>query len=173
MNLRDYVEEGARKAGSLTALGRHLGISQPDMSNAKAMKKPIPLDACFKLAEYIGAPLTKVIAANELVTEKKEDKRNFWEHYAKAASLACLGLVLNFVTPEPANALPVFKEQGHALYYVKLKITKNDTKWHPVLRTQSVGSLYWHSHSPTVLTPPKRKTLTVKSCRVVVSNGNG
>ena len=80
MMMKNYIEEGAKKAGSLTALGRILGISQPDMSNAKAMKKPIPAKAVVQLAEYIKADLKLVIAANELVTEKDEEKRQFWSH---------------------------------------------------------------------------------------------
>lgn len=103
MELRDYIEEGAKKAGSLTALGLYLGISQPTISGVKAGKRSLTNAAAFKLAEYIGADLKAVIAANELVTEKDEAKRAFWSpfvEHAKAASFAAaLALVTNFVTP--------------------------------------------------------------------------
>lgn len=108
MKLSDYIEQGAKKAGSLTALGRMLEISQPDMSKAKAMKNRIPTKAAVQLAKYIGEDVTAVIAANELVTEKDESKRAFWSpfvEHARAASVAlALTLVTNFLTPSPAEA---------------------------------------------------------------------
>lgn len=78
MELRDYIEIGATKAGSLTALGKILGMSQPDMSHAKAHKIGITLAGAVKLADYINADRFAVIIANELATEKKEEKRAFW-----------------------------------------------------------------------------------------------
>lgn len=113
MELRDYIEQAAKKAGSLTELGLMLGISQPHMSHAKAMKKPLPVKAIVQLSEYIGADLKAVIAANELVTEKDEKKRAFWSpfvNHAKAASIAlAMTLVTNFVTTSPAEAAPTQK----------------------------------------------------------------
>lgn len=127
MQLRDYIEEGAKKAGSLTGLGRMLGISQADISNAKAMKKRIPLKAAVQLADYIGADLKAVIAANELVTEKDEAKRAFWFPFverAKAAGIALgLAIVTNFVTPLPAEACQTVMQHGNDLYYVKSRRT--------------------------------------------------
>ncbi|EKE17726.1 MAG: hypothetical protein ACD_10C00302G0002 [uncultured bacterium] len=78
MQLREYIEAGAKKAGSLTALGKLLDMSQPNMSHAKAGKQSLTTAAAVQLADYIGADLRAVIAANELVTEKKEEKRAFW-----------------------------------------------------------------------------------------------
>lgn len=81
MLMKDYIEQGAAKAGSLSALGRLLNMSQPDMSNAKAHKRALPIDGAVKLADYLGADLRAVLAANELVTEKKEEKRAFWSTF--------------------------------------------------------------------------------------------
>ena len=123
MELKEFIEIGAKKAHGLTELGKMLDITQPHMSNAKAHRRPLPLDAAVRLADYIGADLRAVIAANELVTEKKEEKRAFWSPFvqsAKAASYAAaLMIVTNFVTPSPANAEPVYKEPANSLYYVK------------------------------------------------------
>ena len=77
MLLRDYIDQGAIKAGSLTALGKMLDMSQPNLSHAKAMKKALPAKAVVQLAEFINADLKAVIAANELATEKDEAKRAF------------------------------------------------------------------------------------------------
>lgn len=80
MQLLDYLDAGIKKAGSLTALGFKLGLSQPRMSKVKAKVEHLPLDAAIKLADYIEADRIAVISANELATEKKEEKREFWSH---------------------------------------------------------------------------------------------
>lgn len=138
--LKNYIEEGAKKAGSLTALGRMLGISQPDMSNAKAEKKPIPVKACVQLAEFIEADLKAVIAANELVTEKDEAKRAFWTpfvQHAKAASIALeFSLVTNFVTPSPAQAA-----QTQDTTPERLCIMSNRRKRHRLEKHQLPGAM--------------------------------
>lgn len=124
MQLRDYIEEGARKAGSLTALGKMLDMSQPTISAAKAHRRPLTNKACFQLAEYIGADLKAVIAANELVTEKDEEKRAFWFPFVQIVRIVlaatALGIVTNFVTPTPATASERVAQENHGLYYVKL-----------------------------------------------------
>ena len=108
MELRDYIEIGSEKAGSLTALGKMLDLSQPNMSSVKANKRALPIDAAMKLADYIGADLRSVIAANELVTEKKEEKKNYWMQFVKSANAAIMIVALSvttFVTsPEKAFA---------------------------------------------------------------------
>lgn len=80
MELRDYIEQGAKKAGSLTALGNMLDMSQPTISGAKAHKRPLTAMAVVKLAHFLNADLEALLAANELVTEKNEEKRTFWSH---------------------------------------------------------------------------------------------
>lgn len=80
MDLAHYLEEGIKKAGTLTALGFQLGMSQPRMSKVKSKVEHLPLDAAIKLADYIGADRIAVISANELATEKKPEKREFWGH---------------------------------------------------------------------------------------------
>lgn len=124
MELRDYIEQAAIKAGSVSALARMLGLNQPDVSNAKAMKKRLPNKAVVEIADYIGADLKAVIAANELVTEKDEAKRAFWSpfvQHAKAASyVIAFSLVTNFVTPSPAEA-STYIEQGN-MQFVLCKV---------------------------------------------------
>lgn len=80
MELREYIEIGAKKAGSLTALGKILGMSQPDMSHAKAHKIGITLAGSIRLADYIEVDRFEVIVANEMATEKKEEKQAFWRN---------------------------------------------------------------------------------------------
>ena len=108
MLMKDYIEQGAEKAGGLTALGLILGLRQQEMSSAKAHKRALPAKAVVQLAEYIEADLKAVIAANELVTEKDEAKRAFWSPFVEHARAAgfVLGIVLvtSFVTASPAEA---------------------------------------------------------------------
>lgn len=80
MELRDYIDAGAKKAGSVAALARLLGLIQQTMNEAKHHRRPLPLDAAIKLADYIMADRIAVISANELATEKKAEKREFWSH---------------------------------------------------------------------------------------------
>ena len=54
------------------------------MNEAKHHRRPLPLDAAIKLADYIGADRIAVISANELATEKKEEKRAFWSQLLAA-----------------------------------------------------------------------------------------
>lgn len=126
MELRDYIKIGSEKAGSLTALGKMLDLSQPNMSHAKAMKKALPIDAAIKLADYIGADLRSVIAANELVTEKKEEKKNYWMQFVKNANAAIMIVALTvttFVTsPEKSFANNTLQQQTlHFTNYAKLR----------------------------------------------------
>jgi len=116
MELKDFLEVGSQKAGSLTALGKLLDMSQPRMSRSKGQKEPLPIDAAVKLADYIGADLRAVIAANELVTEKKEEKRRFWAPFVEHARAATFAVVMttvgvtSFVSPTPAEAMPLLND---------------------------------------------------------------
>lgn len=114
MELRDYINLGIERTGSVTALANYLDINPNSVTNAKAHARGLPNDACFKLAELLKADVRGVIAASELATEKKEDKRAFWRpfvtgtDYARIAGYALiLGIVTNFVTPNPAEAAPL------------------------------------------------------------------
>lgn len=110
MELRDYIAEGTKKAGTLTELGKVIGVRQQEMTSAKGHRRALPLDACVKLADYLDAPLRSVIAANELATEKKEEKQAFWMQFVKTAQHAATAAVFvgvtSLVTPSPAQAAP-------------------------------------------------------------------
>lgn len=108
MELRDYIENGSRKAGSLSALSKIIDFDPRNLTAAKAHRRGLPTEAVMRLAEYIDADLKAVIAANELATEKDERKRAFWFPYAqhaKAASIAlAFGAAANLATPTPSEA---------------------------------------------------------------------
>lgn len=108
MELRDYIEMGAKKAGSLTALAKMLDLTQPQISTIKAHGRPLPDMQLVQLAAYIGVSEKELIAANNIAMGKHTD---FWRpfvQHAQAASIAlALALVTIFVTPEKAEAAPL------------------------------------------------------------------
>lgn len=104
MQLRDYIEAGAKKAGTLTALGKMLDLTQPQISTIKAEKKPLPDKQLVQLAEYLGIPEKELIRANNIAMGKNVD---FWQQWGRAAALASFALVTFFVTTYP--------EQSHAM----------------------------------------------------------
>ncbi len=95
MTLADYIESAATKAGSLSALARLLGVNQPDLSKAKNRSGRIPLETAIKLADYIEADRIAVISANELATEKKEEKRAFWSHLLLSPNTSYIRHMMN------------------------------------------------------------------------------
>lgn len=116
MTLRDYIEKGILQKGGVQQLADALGIARQHITNAKAHARGLPTDTCIKLARMIEADPIAVIAASELATEKKAEKREFWLSFAnpaKAARVAGMvifwGIVTNFVTPSPAEAAPMLK----------------------------------------------------------------
>lgn len=128
MELRDYIESAARKQGGMKALADFLGLAQQHVSNAKSHQRGLPNDACAKLAKLLGVPEIEVIAASELATEKKPEKRAFWlpfvEHAKAAAFVLTLASVTSFATPSPAEAGEYVMTSGNTLYYVKSESDK-------------------------------------------------
>ena len=112
MELRDYIEAGLFKKKTVSELADYLGVAATSIADAKAHRRGLPAVACVKLSDLLNVELKTIIAASELVTERKEEKRAFWLPFVtnardlgKAASYALiLGIVTNFVTPNSAEA---------------------------------------------------------------------
>jgi len=106
MELRDYIEKGLEGFGTATALAQFLGMNPNALRDAKAHRVGLPSYACVKLAQLIKVDPLEVIAASELVTEKKEERKAIWLPFVSgnmahpvAAALIATGLtVLNTVT---------------------------------------------------------------------------
>ncbi len=115
MELRDYIEIGISKFGTITKLAEELGLQRESLSAAKAHRRGLPAYAISKLARILEIDPQVVTAASELVTERNEEKRRYWlpfvtnaQNFGKMASYALiLGIVTNFVTAYPAEAAPV------------------------------------------------------------------
>lgn len=103
MLLKALIERAEKAAGSQKELGLRLGINPSNLRNAKAGQCGLPNYACVMIADMIGEERITVIAASELVTEKKEERRKVWHPFvAHAASV--LIIVTMLVTPSPAQA---------------------------------------------------------------------
>ncbi|MDR0672617.1 MAG: hypothetical protein LBF93_02935 [Zoogloeaceae bacterium] len=94
MKLRDYIEEGTKKTGNQKELAFYLGLPAQNLTNAKAHNRGLPNDACVKLAQLLNIEPIEIIAASELTTEKKPERRDFWLQYTSAeAKNPCLHTV--------------------------------------------------------------------------------
>ncbi|MDP2852571.1 MAG: hypothetical protein Q8O23_04110, partial [Gallionella sp.] len=72
------------------------------------------------IADLIGEDRITVIAASELVTEKKEERRKVWHPFVARAASVVLGIVILNMTPAPAEAAPI-----HAKSLTTLHIMSN------------------------------------------------
>ena len=79
MELKKFIEAAEVEAGSQKALGVMIGQAPSTLRSAKAGLIGLPTYACVMIADLIGEDHTTVIAASELVTEKKSERRAFWE----------------------------------------------------------------------------------------------
>ena len=107
MDLKRFIERAEEVAGSQKTLGFMLGQSPSKIRDAKSGRCGLPTYACVMIADMIHEDHTTVIAASELVTEKKVERRAFWEKKleALAAGVAVVSVSVNLlVTPSPAEA---------------------------------------------------------------------
>ena len=131
MELRDYIELGIRLKGSVKQLADHLEIESNNLTGAKAHRRGLPAHACVKLSDLLKVDLKTIIAASELATERKEEKRAFWLPFVTnnpemgrlAKLVVILGIVTNLMTPHPSEAAQNKDSAVRSnLYYVKSKI---------------------------------------------------
>lgn len=128
MDIREHIEHGAIKTGSFRKLAETLEIHENNLRLAKTGKRSLPNDAVVKLAAITGEELGVLLAANELTTEKKEDKRRFWMNYLDHAKAACVagaaGAVITFATPSPAEATPAQETKTEAFLVMLNRLFK-------------------------------------------------
>lgn len=88
MELRDYIEEGIAKFGTATELAKELGMNANQVRDAKAHRCGLPNYACIRLAGLIDVEPIAIIAASELATEKREDRKEIFRPFAQMGRLA-------------------------------------------------------------------------------------
>lgn len=105
MELKELIEIAERAAGSQKALGLLIGQSPSAIRSSKAGIGGLPTYACIQIAKLIGVPEITVIAASELVTEKKAERRAIFAPFVgRAASVLIGGIILLNMSPTTANA---------------------------------------------------------------------
>lgn len=88
MDLRDFLILGEQKCGGRTELAHALAQQPNAITDAKRGARGLPLAACYKLADLIGAQRDAVAAASALVTEKDEGVRAYLRPFAQATRIA-------------------------------------------------------------------------------------
>lgn len=108
MDMKNYIEEAERKAGTQKKLAEILGITTRYINMAKNKERCLSVDTCIVLADYIKKDRLEVIAASNLATEKDEKKRKILEScFRKVAGVAVAAVMTSIVTlpsTSPANA---------------------------------------------------------------------
>ena len=107
MELKELIERAEKAAGSQKALALRIGQSEGNIRAAKGGARGLPNYACVMIADLIGEERIAVIAASELVTEKKEERRRIWNPFVGRAASIFLGTVILNMTPAPAEAAQI------------------------------------------------------------------
>jgi hypothetical protein len=99
MDMKKYIEEAEKKAGTQKNLAKILGITTRYINMAKNKERCLSVDTCIVLADYIKKDRLEVIAASNLATEKDEEKRKIFEScFRRVASVAAMAFVISILT---------------------------------------------------------------------------
>ncbi|NMG45553.1 hypothetical protein GPA22_17705 [Aromatoleum toluvorans] len=105
MELRELIEQGENAAGGRKELAKLLLVHAQQITDAKSGRNGLPISACYVLAELIHEDARCVIAASELVTEKKPERRAVLLPFARHAAIIAITAGVNLLlTPAPTNA---------------------------------------------------------------------
>lgn len=123
MELKNYIERAEKAVGSQKELGVILGQSAGKLRQAKSGICGLPVSVCYQIANLIGEDERVVVAASELVTEKKPERRAvllpFVQHALSVLIVMGAATVTTVVTPSPANAIESTQRIDNTVYYVK------------------------------------------------------
>ena len=104
MELKDYIENAEKSAGGRQPLADILGQNADAITGAKAHRRGLPNFACIKIADMLGVDRLEVIAASELVTEKKPERREVWLPIVLAAEAREIARTAEQSTAQNATA---------------------------------------------------------------------
>lgn len=88
MEFRDYLLRGEEAAGGREKLADALEQKANAITDAKGNRRGLPVYACITLSKLIGADPLEVIAASELVTEKREDRKAIFRPFVQMGRLS-------------------------------------------------------------------------------------
>lgn len=79
MKFSDYIDEGAKIAGSMNKLACELGLTHPNLRSMKAGRRAMPDEACVKLGVIVGLERpVDMIAIQHASRATTEEETNFW-----------------------------------------------------------------------------------------------
>lgn len=108
MEFRELLIRAIDRAGTVKELAHLLNVKPQQITDAKAHRNGLPIAACFQIAELIGEDPAVVVAASELVTEKKPERRAvllpFAMRHAAVIAWAAIVVLLTTAAPKPAVA---------------------------------------------------------------------
>jgi len=79
MKIKEIIEIAEKKAGSQINLSKIIGQKATNLRAVKRGTKKLPTPICIILANYISQEPAAVIAANNLNTEKREERRKIYQ----------------------------------------------------------------------------------------------
>jgi hypothetical protein len=117
MELKQIIEMAEKATGSQKELSEKIGQSPSRLRDAKSGRCGLPNYACVMIADLIGMERIAVIAASELITEKKEERRKVWFPFVgKTAALGVAWAVTLNMTPYPAYATEMLQVTDSTVY---------------------------------------------------------
>lgn len=116
--LVEVIEQGAKAAGDQKQLEAALDLARGTITEVKAGRRGLPVEACYKLVDMTGADLARLIAESEAITANPK-KAEFWKkklvEFEKLAACVLVGVILN-MTPTPSEAAPMLDKSLITLY---------------------------------------------------------
>ena len=90
MELKEYIVKAEKQHGR-KELTKALELAHPNnLTDAKAQRRGLPNYACVILARLLGVNPIEVVAANELATEKRQERREIWQSIMNEAEARIL-----------------------------------------------------------------------------------
>lgn len=123
MEFKLLIERAEKTAGSQKALADMLGQSPSKLRDAKSGRCGLPIAVCYQIAALIDVEVSVVVAASELVTEKKPERRAVLLPFVSHALSVIAASVVLLVTPTPSQAAPLLQVTDSTVY-----IMSNDGK---------------------------------------------
>lgn len=135
MELREMIESAAKIAGDQKHLAKVIGIAPNNLTEAKAGRRGLPVEACGKLGDILGIDKWTVVAASALVTQTNPEKRAYLTPFVlelprKAATWmlgAATAAMIGTTAPKEVYANDTIKVSSPALQAAPLQGFANHT----------------------------------------------
>jgi hypothetical protein len=122
--LTKIIDEAAKKLGSQRDLENYLDLAPRHLTEVKGGRRGLPDIAQAKLEELMGLQTGALRAPSAIITEKKPERRAYWEKkLERLAAMVLLG-VISVVTPTPSEAAPLLQVPDSTLYIMSNRLRR-------------------------------------------------